>query len=229
MVPQPLSRRRAFTLVELLVVVSIIALLTLYADEYDGWYTPIRWTSVSLDEGYTWAWNPGFRDMLDLSPIDVAEDLQSHGDGQTHGGYPEGWGCPAKTALSGRDKGAEIGCVIHSYAMNRSNHPSRNDDMFQEGRSMWAYHRSSIQEATLKIQMMDHNEWNMGMPQADYRARWDLTGEVRPNNGGSANVAYRHNDGTNTLRFDGHVEHMSKEKAWPDNAQDRRDIWRVLQ
>jgi len=232
--------QQAFTLVELLVVVAIIALLIsillpslqgaresawtvkcgsnlrqvgvgneMYANKWDGYYVPMKLeSSASLDLRY-WPDNPGLREALDIGKADPHFDE-----------WPDGLRCP-KVPDDRRRAG-----VKYSYGINTTNVETQPSGAGWGG--FVGVHGPSVQRNAETAQYADATDWHAASRwNANHEQRWDIYGEAHGASGADPGVAYRHEEGTNLLFFDGHTERLDKSDAFPDDWEDRTTLWNV--
>jgi prepilin-type processing-associated H-X9-DG protein len=99
---------------------------------------------------------------------------------------------------------------------------------------MYAGHRSErVRNPSNEVSFSESNDWWMLWSGANYYNGWDLYGhdtvQFYNEHGAGGATFYRHNEGANLLFYDGHVEWLSKEKAFVmedwNAAPQRPGIW----
>lgn len=101
------------------------------------------------------------------------------------------------------------------YGFNREGHGFYNDKPTM-------FHRYKVNRPSNIIQMTEGTDWHLVAGFANYEARWDVHGQFR-----LWQVAYRHDEGAQSVFFDGHVEFRHKEDMWFENREQRDAIWRI--
>lgn len=171
--------------------------LTIYAEDADGWFVPLR---ANQSWGSAWPTNIAFRELLGLTDH---SNLTVFDDSIT---------C---SAIEPNAAGSMMRPNI--YGFNREGH-----GFYGDGRPTM-FHRYRVSKPSQIIQMTEGTDWHLVSSYADYNTRWDMYGQFR-----LWQVAYRHQEGCNSLFFDGHVEYRVKEDMWFNGDQDRRNaLWRI--
>ena len=94
--------------------------------------------------------------------------------------------------------------------------------------------RSTIRSPSDKVQMVDCNDWHTAgkgpswLERADYERYWDSFGDVDKFTQ-NAMVTYRHQQGAVIQHFDGHAEYYHKEQAWKGSDVADRHRWDVYE
>ena len=243
--PQTRMARRAFTLIELLVVVAIIARLIsillpslnqaretartvkcaanqkqfglanhMYADSFDNNFVSISYANPNGTNSWVrWYQEPHFRSMMG-----VGNDF---GNGSGYD-YPEGLICPNYPDDYETRWGYNHG-VLGGWNMSAA----RPAD-WAGWVNFWPIKRTAVKTPASTFAYTDSNDWNVVQQNANYETAWDLTRELNGLEGGVWNgTMYRHNEGTNFLHFDGHAAYFSKEEAYPQNGDEREQLWHV--
>ncbi len=239
---------KAFTLVELLVVISIIALLlailmpalgkareqarrVVCANNMrtiglgDTMYSQdcddwhVPILNGSVPENWYWFQNPLFTKIVDLKGRYKTE-------GDTAQTLPKDFKCPTDRRTvenGGLFEGADGVVQGVSYAMNA-------ECLYGIGRTWYYYglggkpglaHSVKIFQVVKpaeKIFFIDGQWFAACMAGSDYEMVWDKTGDKM-----SAvewdTAAYRHSEGANITFYDGHVKWMPKQEIWPHRTK----------
>lgn len=232
--------RTAFTLIELLVVISVIAVLmailmpalmrakeqgkrmvccnhvrslgmanTLYADESDGWYVPVIDRTQGKD--FYWPANQFFRRLLGYK--DKQGPTESTWDAPTE------YRCPSDLVAMQERKDTQYTQFI-SYGCNIT-------DWYTSGTNWMTipyvgHKNTSVIAPASELFFTESNDWWLHWRGANYTIGWDVLGHdtIMPykNVGCDGPVLYRHAEGVNIAFFDGHVEHMKKDRVWNEDA-----------
>ena len=243
----PAPRRRAFTLVELLVVVAIIALL-------------ISILLPSLSQARAMARDMKCRSIL--KQLGMAQHMFAEAsDGyfvnccREGAGQPKGGGVNWQTnrkflsmlAQRGYDdiasgtkvsqrglfcpsqpdkyidpaKGETYAGDWRNIFLYRGWGYSLNDAGLSNWLPGWSVHRDSVPYPSEKIQHLDNNDKNSYYWGVDPRVYWDVSGELSDWEGGQWGVtAYRHQKSANLLHFDTHVSSYSRKQSIEDHETD---------
>lgn len=232
--------KKAFTLIELLVVIAIIAILmailmpalraakdqgkrivcsnhlktmglanVLYSDEADGWYVPIMDRTLGGD--LYWPANQLFRELIGYKPKNATAN--------------EGWDapreylCPADTISIKQIEDRLYNNWI-SYGYNLTDWYF--SDWFGIG---YAGHKNTtVPGPANELIFTESNDWWAWWWGANYEDGWDVLGQdtIMPYKdvGTDGPTLYRHSEGVNLAFYDGHTEHMKKEKVFVLEAWD---------
>jgi prepilin-type N-terminal cleavage/methylation domain-containing protein/prepilin-type processing-associated H-X9-DG protein len=236
-----MRKREGFTLIELLVVISVIAVLmailmpalmrakeqgkrmvclshvrtlgmanTLYAEQADGWYVPIM--DRTLGDNRYWPANQLFRTLVGY------KDKQGQGDSDWHA--PKEYRCPSD-AISIQERPDEQWDSWLSYGYNLTDW--YYTDWYAIG---YAGHKNTtVRRPATELIFTESNDWWAWWKGANYIDGWDVLEHagITPYKevGCDGPTLYRHSQGVNLAFYDGHVEHMKKNKVW--NAADYND------
>lgn len=170
--------------------------LTIYAEDADGWFVPVRgaryWSTA-------WTTNIPFRELLGLT------------DHSNLTVFDEDLTC---STIEPDAAGSMMRPNI--YGFNRDGHGFYSDKPTM-------FHRYRVSKPSSIIQMSEGTDWHFDSRNADYNTRWDVYGQYR-----LWQVAYRHQEGCQSLFFDGHVEYRVKEDMWFNGDQQQRNaLWRI--
>lgn len=230
--------KRAFTLIELLVVIAVIALLlaillpalgrardmgqrmvcgnhlrnmgmatVLYADDCDGWYVPIiyRPKGAGSQEQVGWPSNQLFRKLLGY------KDKEGTGD--------SGWNAP-KEFLCPSDRTSKMEMADRLYP-NYISYAANITDWYYTNWYDFGYagHKNtSVPQPAMRAFFGESNDWWMWWRGANYEKGWDVLHQdtIMPYKdvGCDGPTLYRHGEGANFAFYDGHMEHMKKDKVW---------------
>ena len=238
-----MRHRRAFTLVELLVVISVIAVLMaiLMPALMRAKETGKRMVCCShlrsmglanvlyadeshgwyvpiidrtLGEDFYWPANQFFRRLLGY------KDKQGPNESDWHA--PKEYRCPTDLVSVQERQDAQYTSWI-SYGGNIT-------DWYLPGTNWMTmpfvgHKNTSVASPASELFFSEGNDWWLHWRGANYQIGWDVLGQdtIMPykNVGCDGPVLYRHSEGANMAFYDGHVEYMKKEKAW------RQESWNV--
>jgi len=191
----------------------------LYADAEDGYFVPV-WQGGADNPNQQGEWyrNAKFRAQLSMN------NEVGKGDARL---YPEGLVCPSLPDQYMPPSTWGGGTHGHVYGMNWTN-------VVPQGEALWdgntAPHRVTLKRPFDRFQQGDANMSRLSRWSANYEAVWDVTGELRGNEGGSWDAtAYRHDESANFLHFDGHVDNYPKEEAFPSDWTERTRKWNIYE
>jgi prepilin-type N-terminal cleavage/methylation domain-containing protein/prepilin-type processing-associated H-X9-DG protein len=226
--------KKGFTLIELLVVISIIALLmgilmpalmkakqhgkrmvccsnvrilgmanVLYAEEADGWYVPIM--DRTLGDNRYWPGNQLFRKLVGYKGKQNVNDSDWHA--------PREFMCPSDL-VSIQERPDRQWDSWLSYGYNLTDWYF--SDWFGIG---YAGHKNtSVRRPATEMIFTESNDWWLWWRGANYIDGWDVLGQdtIMPYKdvGCDGPTLYRHSEGANFAFYDGHVEHLKKQKVW---------------
>ncbi len=245
----PPHSQKAFTLVELLVVVAIIAiLLALLVPSMEEAFAHAQRTVCMSNQRQMHVANSSYAvDYVDcFVPVKTKTDPATNtseawllnkrfieGNGLTSKTpmgwlgwcWPEGFlTCPAsKIVRAGWSKPF----VWDTYGFNVAGITTNLSDHIGVRRSM-------LTAPVDKVQMTDTNDWwtaGKGTPSqefADYGRYWDVKGDVDKFTQFMM-VAYRHQQGAVVQHFDGHAEYYRKQQAWKGSAVADKHMWDVYE
>jgi prepilin-type processing-associated H-X9-DG protein/prepilin-type N-terminal cleavage/methylation domain-containing protein len=234
------GNRGAFTLIELLVVIAVIALLmavlmpalmkakelgkrmvccnnvrilgmanTLYAQEHDGWYVPVMDRTQSTNR--YWPANQRFRELIGYKSKQGYEEKHWHA--------PKEFLCPSDVISNKEQLDAQWDSWI-SYGYNLT------DWYYSDWFAIkYAGHRqTTVPNPAGELIFTESNDWWAWWKGANYIDGWDVLGQdtMTPYKqvGCDGPTLYRHSEGVNLAFYDGHVEHMKKEKVFSKEAWD---------
>lgn len=236
-----MRNQKAFTLIELLVVIAVIALLmailmpalmrakgqgkrmiccnnlrnlgmanVLYAQDEDGWYVPI----MDRTQGEDWYWpaNQFYRKLVGY------KDKQGELDSDWHA--PRQYLCPSDVISIQKRPDRQYDSWL-SYGYNVT-------DWYFAGNWFqieYAGHTTtSVRAPATELFLTESNDWWLWWKGANYVDGWDVLGQdtIMPYKdvGCEGPTLYRHAEGANITFYDGHVEHMKKDKVWIQEAWD---------
>ena len=233
--------RKAFTLIELLVVISVIAILmailmpalmrakelgkrmvccnhirslgmanVLYAEDSDGWYVPIM--DRTQGANFYWPANQFFRRLLGY------KDKQGPTDSDWNA--PREYLCPS-------DQVSVLERQDSQYTSWLSYGGNVTDWYFGDwyGIAYAGQKLTSVGSPASKLFFTESNDWWLLWKGANYEKGWDVLrhNTIMPykNAGCEGPTLYRHAEGVNISFYDGHVEHMKKDKVWSQEDWDR--------
>ncbi len=237
-----IRKSKGFTLVELLVVISIIALLMavlvpalrkarglahrivcanhlktlmtanfVYAAGEDGAYLPVIYTKQGVD--YEWLANKTYRSYIAMDSYKDPHQLSDYD-------VPNEFLCPS-------DKISKH--MVYAYRRVLCSYGYNYTEWQPEGGwkppiDDYAGHFThKIKQPAQKLAFIDGIDWWVHWYGADYEYAWDILGQASiltyrstpaVGNHGFGPVLYRHSEGANVAFYDGHVEHLRKEKVF---------------
>jgi prepilin-type N-terminal cleavage/methylation domain-containing protein/prepilin-type processing-associated H-X9-DG protein len=230
--------RKGFTLIELLVVIAVIAILmailmpalmrakglgkrivccnnvrvlamanVLYAEQSDGWYVPVMYRpkgSGSQDQ-IGWPSNQLYRKLVGYK--------DKEGIGDSGWNAPKEFLCPSDIISNKQIKDPQYDSWI-SYGYNITDW--YYTDWYASG---YEGHKvTSVARPALELFLTESNDWWLWWKGANYINGWDVLGQktIMPYKdvGCDGPTLYRHQEGANIAFYDGHVEHMKKDKVW---------------
>ena len=188
-----------------------------------------RWRKLN------WLSNPDFRRFMALDDMQVSKYDNI---------MPDAFFCPADKVARYDETGQWN--VLVSYGHNVTDWPDEVALYWPEAGTpsdrQWliGHKRTAIPRASEKINFVDSTDWWATWYGANYVKGWDIVGHGNWEKYDAAGIwgptLYRHNEGANIAFYDGHVEHMAKEKVFidtdedPSNATDEKDatgMWYV--
>jgi prepilin-type N-terminal cleavage/methylation domain-containing protein/prepilin-type processing-associated H-X9-DG protein len=224
------ASERGFTIVELLVVVSIIALLiSILLPSLSGAQEMARTVKCASNLKQYGAANDLYADSLDSYYVPILDGSQPFSDGWfwvTNSKFREGLGVEHRRDISvdmvcPNAPGDEIGQDAHAFSVPTGQaHLEHIYGMNRQGG--YTNYRPNVQIPAKRAQLSDVNMWMHGKGNANPSAHWDVAFEDHKSAGGIA-VAYRHNKGANVQHFDGHVERYHRDTWDEDFIRDR--LW----
>jgi prepilin-type N-terminal cleavage/methylation domain-containing protein/prepilin-type processing-associated H-X9-DG protein len=239
-----MRNQRAFTLIELLVVIAVIALLmailmpalmrakeqgkrmvccnnlrtlglanVLYAQDCDGWYVPIIYRPEGQNgPNLYWPANQFYRQLVGY------KSKQNPWDSDWHA--PREYLCPTDPVSIRKQPDEQYDSWL-SYGYNIT------DWYYTDwwGIGYAGHTTTSVRAPATELFLTESNDWWLWWKGANYIDGWDVLGHdtIMPykNVGCDGPTLYRHSEGANMTFYDGHVEHMKKEKVWIQEAYDR--------
>ena len=223
---------------------------SLYADDWDEQYCPPMMWNPDMPAGkapfvnrqyrkLNWVSNPDFRRYMaldDKQTVNWSLNIM-----------PDEYFCPADKVARYGDI-SQFGVLV-SYAYNVSdwngatNDSSRNFDCYWCGGGnanpdcaptsctptpwMIGHKRTAISRASEKLVFTDSCDWWCTWDGANYVDGWDKVGQGNWEKYADVDVygpvLYRHNEGANVCFYDGHVEHMAKQKVYIDKGESEGD------
>ncbi|HEX7009616.1 MAG TPA: prepilin-type N-terminal cleavage/methylation domain-containing protein [Phycisphaeraceae bacterium] len=236
----------AFTLIELLVVVAIIALLIsillpslskarrtaqmvkcqalqkqftvaniYYADAWENMYVPLKFATGQARGNQTMSWptNFEFRRFLGI-PGNVTGNSDT-----APAPWPLDWYCPS---MPEQFKPS----INRLYPMNYTG-VTRVPNSFAGAHFV---SRVKVVSPAEKNQQHEGESWIADKQGANYPIRWDVYGDQDRTVAGMPGrdfAQYRHDEGFNSLFFDGHSAYMTKQETW-DVVAARNRLWEIF-
>ena len=222
----------------------------LYANNWDEYFCPPMMWNPDMPAGkspnvnrqyrkHNWVYNPDFRKYMGLDDKQIKKWSLNI--------MPEEYFCPVdKVARYG--KVSQYGVLV-SYAYNVSDWNGASSDDSRNLGCYWCdpqgnkpdcapdcnptpwmigHKRTAIPRASEKLAFTDSCDWWCVWDNgANYEEGWDKVGHGNWEKYDEVNVwgpvLYRHNEGANVCFYDGHVEHMAKQKVYIDKGEDAGD------
>jgi prepilin-type N-terminal cleavage/methylation domain-containing protein/prepilin-type processing-associated H-X9-DG protein len=234
--------KKGFTLIELLVVISVIAILmailmpalmkakemgkrmvccnhvrclgmanTIYADQADGWYVPIM-DRTQPGETKSWPANQLFRKLIGY------KDRQ--GPTESDWDAPKEFLCPSDlVSIQQREDRQYTSWLSYGYNLTDWYYT----DWYAAG---YAGHKqTTVAAPAAELIFTESNDWWLWWKGANYVKGWDVLHHdtIMPYKdvGCDGPTLYRHGEGVNMAFYDGHVEHLKKDKVWSQYDWDR--------
>ncbi|MEN6385136.1 MAG: prepilin-type N-terminal cleavage/methylation domain-containing protein [Phycisphaerales bacterium] len=256
-----MSKKKAFTLVELLVVISIIAMLLailipslnkarqsgqrivcgnnlktiglanqIYANSWNGSYVPLLDATVPRPTDstgsytyYCWVANKAFRNYLNFDKVKKEKYVKSTGSYETGTIFPNEFYCPSDEVAKKKKISSKGVLVSFGYNATGWADQFRNFNWVSPTHPLnikfAGYKATDIKSPTSKLAFIDSVDWYVFWDGANYSSYWDKYGQMNPDEylakaNISGVVAYRHNEGSNVLFYDGHLSYMKKYKIY---------------
>lgn len=242
--------KKAFTLIELLVVISVIAVLmailmpalmrakeqgkrmvclnnlrtlgtanTLYAEDADGWYVPIM--DRTQGNSRNWPANQQYRKLIGYKA------KQNENDSDWHA--PREYLCPSDIiSIQKREDRQWNNWLSYGYNLTDWYHSSWYDIGYA------GHKTTSVRSPASELFLTESNDWWAVWWGANYVDGWDVLGQdtIMPYKdvGCEGPTLYRHAEGVNLAFYDGHVQHMKKNKVWIQEDYDAGSpgMWSVF-
>lgn len=203
----------------------------MYLNDFKRWHLPVRQPQAqstgNAAANTAWNYNVYFRKALlgNNREVKGANVLQ----------VPPLFLCPSSPQYD--NGGTQINGV---YGLNETNIDETPGNAvtpwaapLPDGVAFVGYSRNQIHSPAEKLMFADAVDWQINQAATNYiqtnKFRWDVYGDLA-NSNNQHSVAWRHRGYANVCFFDGHVEHVPKDRLTHQSPEDLRPlIWNPFQ
>jgi prepilin-type N-terminal cleavage/methylation domain-containing protein/prepilin-type processing-associated H-X9-DG protein len=187
----------------------------IYANMEDGWCVPYTIQLDPIDQSIAHHGKVWFQNSMFLDIMAFGEKANEYADSDlefnNNFSVREDFRCPSKKKKKVWTSTTTTTEMSYAYnSLGTWDYP----EVFAIPGHIYAYKHERIINPGRKLAFVDSAGWTVFDWSGDYTRWWDLYPEVFGPPSDWHPISYRHSEGANIGFFDGHVEHMAKEKVF---------------